>query len=106
MDITAISTRLEASCTTTTNIIVTAFTGHDQPHETETLRKLQVMLDHWIEHDDIHVENYREWAARASQTGEEEIAKEIHLAISENESVKNHLKRAKAILAAKLVLRK
>lgn len=80
--------------------------GNDQPHETETLRKLLVMLDHWIEHDDSHMENYREWAVRASQMGEEEIAKEIHFAISENESVKNHLKRAKAILAAKLVLRK
>jgi len=83
--------------------------GHDHEHAaegTEDLRKLQMMLDHWIEHDDSHVENYREWATKASETGEEEIAKEIHLAIGENESVKNHLKRAKAILAAKLVLRK
>jgi len=80
--------------------------GHDHPPETETLRKLQVMLDHWIEHSDVHVENYREWAANASSTGEEEIAKEMHLAINDSESVKNHLKRAKAILAAKLVLKK
>jgi len=80
--------------------------GNEQPHGTETLRKIQIMLDHWIEHDDSHVESYREWAAKASEAGEEEIAKEIHLAIGENESVKNHLKRAKAILAAKLVLRK
>ncbi len=80
--------------------------GHDQTHETEALRKLEVMLDHWIEHDESHMENYREWAARASETGEEEIAKEIHLAIDESASSKNHLKRAKAILAAKLVLKK
>jgi len=80
--------------------------GHDHPPETETLRKLQVMLDHWIEHSDVHVENYREWAANASEAGEEEIAKEMHLAINDSESVKNHLKRAKAILAAKLVLKK
>ena len=79
---------------------------NDRPRETETLRKLLVMLDHWIDHDDSHVENYREWAAKANEAGEKEIAKEIHLAIGENESVKNHLKRAKAILAAKLVLRK
>ena len=43
---------------------------------------------------------------KASQAGEEEIAKEIHLAIADSEAVKNHLKRAKAILAAKLVLKK
>ena len=80
--------------------------GHDHMPETETLRKLQVMLDHWIEHSDVHVDNYREWAANASETGQEEVAKEMHLAINDSESVKNHLKRAKAILAAKLVLKK
>ncbi len=81
--------------------------SHEPPRaETETLRRLQVMLDHWIEHGDSHVENYREWAGKASAAGEEEIAKEIHLAIEDSKSVKNHLKRAKAILAAKLVLKK
>ncbi len=81
--------------------------GFDHPHEeTETLRKILAMVDHWIEHGDSHAENYREWAAKASEAGEEEIAKEIHLAVDDNESVKNHLKRAKAILAAKLVLKK
>jgi cobalt/nickel transport system ATP-binding protein len=83
--------------------------GHGHEHhqgETETLRKLHIMLEHWIEHGDSHADDYREWAAKASETGEEEIAKEIHLAIDDNESVKNHLKRAKAILAAKLVLKK
>ncbi|MGE5173069.1 MAG: energy-coupling factor ABC transporter ATP-binding protein [Betaproteobacteria bacterium] len=81
--------------------------GHEHPHEgTETLRRLQIMLDNWIEHGDSHVESYREWAEKASGAGEEEIAKEIHLAIDDSESVKNHLKRAKAILAAKLVLKR
>ena len=82
--------------------------GHDHDHGTglDDLRKLLVMLDHWVEHDDSHVETYREWAEKASRAGEEEIAKEIHLAISDSDSVKNHLKRARAILAAKLVLKK
>jgi hypothetical protein len=83
--------------------------GHDHEHNRdliETLRKLQLMIEHWIEHGDSHVENYQEWALKASEAGEEEIAKEIHLAINDSESVKSHLKRAKAILAAKLVLKK
>ena len=82
--------------------------GHDQDHspEGETLRKLQVMLEHWIEHGDSHVENFKEWATKASDAGEEEIAKEIHLAIDDSESVKAHLKRAKAILAAKMILKR
>ncbi len=81
--------------------------GHEHDEgETETLRKLQAMLDHWIEHGDSHAESYRDWAAKAAESGENEIAKEIHLAIDDNDAVKNHLKRARAILAAKLVLRK
>lgn len=86
--------------------------GHSHDHEphhqeaTEDLRKLLMMLEHWIEHDDSHVASYREWADKASAAGEEEIAREIHLAIDDSASVQGHLKRAKAILAAKLVLRK
>ena len=85
--------------------------AHDHAHAhadaaTEGLRKLQLMLEHWIEHSDSHVENYREWATKASAAGEEEIAKEIHLAIADSDSVNSHLKRARAILGAKLVLRK
>lgn len=81
--------------------------GQDHEHEeTEVLQKLLVMLDHWVEHSDSHVEGYREWAQKASDAGEDEISREIHLAIDDNDAVKNHLKRAKAILAAKLVLRK
>ena len=81
--------------------------GHDHdPVETEVLRKLQVMIEHWIEHGDSHAENYSEWAAKASGAGEEEVSREIHLAIADSESVKKHLQRAKAILAAKLVMRK
>jgi len=86
--------------------------GHSHDHEpqhqeiTEDLKKLQMMLEHWIEHDDSHVASYREWAEKASAAGEEEIAREIHLAIDDSASVQGHLKRARAILAAKLVLRK
>ncbi len=79
---------------------------HEHGRGDDDLRKLQAMLDHWIEHGDSHAESYREWADKASGAGEEEIAKEIHLAIDDTEAVKNHLKRARAILAAKLVLKK
>ncbi len=75
-------------------------------HGAEDLRKLQIMIEHWIEHGDSHAENYRDWAAKAAGAGENEVAREIHLAVDDNEAVKNHLKRAKAILAAKLVLKK
>lgn len=85
--------------------------GHHHGHshgaqESEGLRKLRAVLDHWIEHGDSHLESYREWAEKASAAGEEEVAREIHLAIRESESVRDHLKRARDIAAAKLVVRK
>jgi len=79
---------------------------HEHGHENELSIKMQVMLEHWIEHGDSHAESYREWAGKASAAGEEEVAKEIYLAIADNDSLKGHLKRAKAILAAKSILRK
>jgi hypothetical protein len=79
---------------------------HEQVEASDSLRKLQVMLEHWIEHSDSHGENYREWAAKARDAGEEEIAREIHLAIDRSDEVKKHFQRARAILAAKLVLKR
>jgi cobalt/nickel transport system ATP-binding protein len=78
--------------------------NHEQGHQDEVLKKLQIMLEHWIEHSDSHAESYLEWADKASAAGEEAVAKEIYLALSDNDSLKGHLKRAKAILAAKSVL--
>jgi cobalt/nickel transport system ATP-binding protein len=81
--------------------------AHDHDHAgTEVLRKLQAMLEHWLDHGDSHVENYKEWAAKAGEAGEEEIAKEIYLSIDDSNEAAKHLQRAKAILGAKLVLRK
>ena len=72
----------------------------------EVLRKLQVILEHWTDHEESHIEGFREWAEKASAAGEDEIAREIHLAIGDSLSARDHLKRARAIAAAKLVLRK
>lgn len=86
--------------------------GHAHGHEhyltaeAEDLRKLLAMLEHWIEHGDSHADSYREWAQKATDAGEDEVAREIHLALDDNDEVKSHLRRAKSILAAKLVLRK
>lgn len=79
---------------------------HDHTEDNGDMKKLAAMLDHWIDHIDSHAESYEAWAAKAGEHGEHEIAREIHLAVLDGESIKAHLKRAKAILAAKLVLKK
>lgn len=79
---------------------------HEHGHNNELSMKLQAKLEHWIDHGDSHAESYMEWAGKASAAGEEEVAKEIYLAIADNDSGKGHLKRAKAILAAKSILKR
>ena len=37
--------------------------------------KLKHLLQHWMEHNLEHAEVYREWAARASTSGEEDLSK-------------------------------
>ncbi len=74
--------------------------------EDDGLRRLLALLDHWVDHSDSHVEGYREWAGKAGAAGEEEVAREVHLAIESSQAARDHLKRAKAVLAAKLLLKK
>ncbi|MBC8448426.1 MAG: hypothetical protein H8D78_11815 [Chloroflexi bacterium] len=44
------------------------------------LAKLQVLLPHWIEHNDEHAAEFQEWAERARTVGQEGVAEEISLA--------------------------
>ena len=42
--------------------------------------KLKLLLDHWVEHNREHGEEFREWADRARAFGEPDVADEILLA--------------------------
>ena len=39
--------------------------------------KLQVLLEHWVEHNAAHEEEFEKWAQRARQAGLEEVCREI-----------------------------
>ena len=62
-------------------------------------QKLAFMVDYWINHGDGHVESYREWAAKAGEAGEMEVAREIQRAMDDSDSARSHLIRAKTILS-------
>ena len=36
--------------------------------------KLTKLLDHWIDHNDHHTEDYRKWAKDARENGQEDVA--------------------------------
>lgn len=73
---------------------------HDQPPAPagEEARRLAVMLDHWLKHDEGHAASYREWAAKAQAAGLTEAARELGRAIDDQAALGAHLQRARASL--------
>ena len=59
--------------------------GTTDPHQgSGTLQdKLRVLLPHWIEHNDEHAADFRQWAEKVRAAGQEEVAEEIDTAAKE-----------------------
>lgn len=53
---------------------------HDQTAP-DDLARLRILLPHWIEHNEEHAENFREWAERARELGLERVAEQIEMAV-------------------------
>jgi hypothetical protein len=45
--------------------------------------KLRLLLPHWIEHNDEHAADFRNWAEKARAAGQQEVAEEIDTAAKE-----------------------
>jgi phage shock protein A len=54
---------------------------------TDDRAKLQTLLNYWVEHNREHSDEFREWAEKARQMGEAEIADEILQAVGNMEKV-------------------
>ena len=59
--------------------------------------KLKILLSYWVEHNQEHSQEFREWAEKAKKMGEEEVGGEILQAVGNMEKVteilSNTLKR-------------
>ena len=55
------------------------------------LEKLQVLLPHWIEHNQGHTEECRKWAAQADH---QEVQTHLNAALTAMEVVTDHLEKA------------
>jgi len=60
--------------------------------------KLLHLLGHWIEHNEAHLQTYRDWADQASMGGLVEAARELEGAIRATESVNESMRRAQKTL--------
>lgn len=60
----------------------------------ENVEKLRVLLQHWIDHNKGHVEEFEEWRKKMSDDGQESLATHITDAIQTMATVNAHLGKA------------
>ena len=58
------------------------------------LEKLEVILKHWIEHNEEHGKEFQRWAERAKTLGNVEVHDEILRAVEQMNLANGHLVRA------------
>lgn len=56
--------------------------------------KLKILLRHWIEHNEGHSKEFREWAQKADGFGEEKVRDSILMAVEELDKASVSLTRA------------
>ena len=66
----------------------------------EEKKRLTVVIDHWIEHNQSHMSEYKKWAEKASTLNLGRVQTEIEEAIGELSLVNHHLENAMKALTA------
>lgn len=60
--------------------------------------KMNKLLDHWIHHNEDHASNYKEWAQRATDENQSEIAAKLEEAARLTDQITQVFKTAQKIL--------
>jgi len=61
-------------------------------------KKLAVIIEHWIEHNESHRSEYKKWAQTASELGLGSVKAEIEEAIEKISQANQHLAKAEKTL--------
>lgn len=72
--------------------------GHNEEEkkpETDFDKKIKILLDHWAEHNSEHARTYLEWAGKAEEAGEEELARILREIAVQSEKLNELFKEAK-----------
>ncbi len=59
-----------------------------------TIKKLQILLPHWIEHNDNHIAEFRKWEGEAKRESEHDVARLLDKAIDNMEETGKALSKA------------
>lgn len=57
-------------------------------------KKLSVVIEHWIEHNESHMGEYKKWAHTAGELGLEMVKGEIEEAVGKLSQSNQHLEKA------------
>ena len=58
------------------------------------MEKLQILIKHWIEHNEEHAGEFKEWAERAKSFGNTAVHDDILNAIEKLRDADEHLRKA------------
>jgi len=60
----------------------------------EEKKRLLVVIDHWIEHNESHMAEYRKWAQKAEELGLDVVKAEIEDAVKKLDQCNHSLQKA------------
>ena len=61
-------------------------------------KKLSVVIEHWVEHNESHTGEYKRWAQTAGELGLDSVKAEIEEAMKKISQSNQHLAKALKIL--------
>ena len=62
-------------------------------------KKLSVVIEHWIEHNESHMGEYKKWAQTAGELGLEMVRAEIEEAMGKLSQSNKHLEKALNVMS-------
>lgn len=68
--------------------------AHGQTESMTDAEKFKIILDHWIEHNTAHREEFERWAQRARGAGLGEVFREVEAAAGKLAEANAHLLKA------------
>ena len=60
----------------------------------DELEKLKILLPHWMEHNDKHAKTYKDWAAKMSSLGKEELSEALEAIYQESRKLRGLFQEA------------
>jgi hypothetical protein len=63
-------------------------------------KKLSVVIEHWIEHNESHMGEYKKWAQTAGELGLDLVKTEIEEAVGKLSQSNQHLEKALKVISS------